>query len=107
MLAQMTPEQQATLRLKILGYVLLGNRTKHWGMNLRWQGDYLAMPVENNDAETYKQAVLGLQSSGTFRRVIFSSMIYKLSHRVGRPETNGTSRKFAMRSALEGNTIVV
>lgn len=80
----MTPEQQAMLRLKILGYVLLGSRTKNWGMNLRWQGDYLAMPLENNDNEAYSSGILQMQSSGLFRRVVFSTMVYKLSHRVRR-----------------------
>jgi|AntRauTorckE5430_2_1112549.scaffolds.fasta_scaffold10723_2 hypothetical protein len=36
----MTMEQQAAIRIKVLGYVLLNKRVSYWGLNRDWQGPY-------------------------------------------------------------------
>lgn len=81
-ISQLTAEQQAAIRVKIVGYTLLGNRTKHWGINRAWHGDYLGQHTLNNEVDLYNQSLMNLRATGAVSQVLFSTMVYKLSHRV-------------------------
>jgi hypothetical protein len=81
-ISQLTPEQQAAIRMKIVGYTLLGNRTKHWGIGRAWHGDYLGQHALNNEVDLYNQGLMNLRATGAVSQVLFSTMVFKLSHRV-------------------------
>lgn len=67
------------MKLKITAASALINKRSDYGLNRKWDGNYLAMLNENNNYTMFNDAVNNLKNLKQFNTVIFSSYITKFN----------------------------
>eukprot|EP00049_Salpingoeca_infusionum_P022424 m.6615 g.6615 ORF g.6615 m.6615 type:complete len:998 (-) comp5177_c1_seq1:342-3335(-) len=72
---RLSPQQQAQLRLKVLGSALFSSRLADWSLQQLWRGHYL----QNNPA--VQSSISALQSKLGSEEILYSSNVIKFSTR--------------------------
>ncbi|UYV60479.1 MYO1D [Cordylochernes scorpioides] len=67
------------LRLKVAAASVLGSRRTDLNLKSKWEGNYLAMISENENASTFVSSSLTLKLRDTFKNILFSSFIKKVN----------------------------
>jgi myosin-1 len=67
------------MKLKVAAASVLLNKRPSYGINRKWEGNYLATHGENNNYTTYNDAVNNLKNSHPFGKVLFSSFVTKFN----------------------------
>ncbi|XP_050497892.1 unconventional myosin ID isoform X1 [Diabrotica virgifera virgifera] len=67
------------MRLKVIAASNLINKRPHYGVNRKWEGNYLTSHLENNQYTVYNEAVNNLRNTKHFNNVLFSSFVTKFN----------------------------
>ncbi|CAG9773885.1 unnamed protein product [Ceutorhynchus assimilis] len=69
----------AQMKLKISAASVLINKRAHYGINRKWEGNYLSRLDENSNYPTFNEAVNNLRNTKHFGQVLFSSYVTKFN----------------------------
>lgn len=72
-------EQWPEMKLKVIAASALLNKRPSYGINRKWEGNYLAAHGENNNYTVYNDAVNNLRNGQHFGKVLFSSFVTKFN----------------------------
>lgn len=67
------------MKLKITAASALINKRPEYGVNRKWEGNYLSTHMENSNYTVYNEAVNNLKNSKHFSNVLFSSYVTKFN----------------------------
>lgn len=67
------------MKIKISAASLLLNKRPFYGLNRKWEGNYLSNHSENTDYSTFNDAANNLKNSQHFNKVLFSSFVTKFN----------------------------
>ncbi|XP_018562187.1 myosin-IA isoform X2 [Anoplophora glabripennis] len=67
------------MKLKIAAASVLINKRPEYGVNRKWEGNYLATHMENNNYTVFNEAVNNLRNTKHFNGVLFSSYVTKFN----------------------------
>lgn len=67
------------MKLKITAASALINKRPYYGVNRKWEGNYLSSHIENNNYTVFNEAVNNLRNTKHFTNVLFSSFVTKFN----------------------------
>ncbi|CAG9816020.1 unnamed protein product, partial [Phaedon cochleariae] len=67
------------MKLKITAASALVNKRARYGVNRKWEGNYLSTHAENNNYTAFNEAVNNLRNTKRFGAVLFSSYVTKFN----------------------------
>lgn len=67
------------MKLKITAASVLINKRPEYGVNRRWEGNYLSTHADNNNYTVFNEAVNNLKNTKHFGSVLFSSYVTKFN----------------------------
>nr|XP_023024555.1 myosin-IA isoform X1 [Leptinotarsa decemlineata] len=67
------------MKLKITAASALINKRAHYGLNRRWEGNYLSTHLENTNYTVFNESVNNLRNTIHFNSVLFSSYVTKFN----------------------------
>ncbi|CAH0564005.1 unnamed protein product [Brassicogethes aeneus] len=72
-------EEWPQMQLKITAASVFLRKRKEFGVNRKWEGNYLGLLAENNNYSLYNEAVNNLKNTKHFNNVLFSSYVTKFN----------------------------
>lgn len=78
-LDRIPPNERPQMKLKITAASHLVNKRPEYGVNRKWEGDYLATHDENHNYTIYNESVNNMRNAGRFEAVLFSSFVTKFN----------------------------
>ncbi|XP_017774628.1 PREDICTED: myosin-IA [Nicrophorus vespilloides] len=67
------------LKLKITAASILNKKRVSFGLERKWEGNYLSQPSENTSYSIYNESVNNLRNTQHFKEVLFSSFVTKFN----------------------------
>lgn len=67
------------MKLKVTAASALMNKRNDYGINRKWEGNYLSTHMENNNYTVFNDAVNNLKNTKHFTTVLFSSFVTKFN----------------------------
>lgn len=63
--------------LQMAAGAVLHSKRSYWGLDRRWEGNYLSKPDENPQSDVFNSSINNLRNTDHFKTVLFSAFIRK------------------------------